>query len=67
MTVDQAAREWESMLTDANGAGPVPRRSRARRGHAAVVVRTTVFLILASLAILVVLPAMLGAQATFVG
>jgi hypothetical protein len=35
--------------------------------HAAVVVRTSVLLILASLAILVLLPAALAAQAAFAG
>jgi len=67
MTVDQAATAWESMLTDANVTEPAPSRSGALRSHAIFALRTTVFLILAALAILVLLPAALAAQATLAG
>jgi hypothetical protein len=67
MTVDQAATAWESMLCDANVTGPPPRRSGPLRGHAVVAMRTTVFVILAALAILVLLPAALTAQASLAG
>jgi hypothetical protein len=67
MTVDQAATAWESMLTDANVSDPAPSRSRALRSHATFALRTTAFLLLAALAILVLLPAALAAQAAFAG
>ena len=67
MTVDQAVSAWESMLTDANVTEPAPSRSGLLRGHAVVALRTTVLLILAALAILVLLPAALAAQATLAG
>jgi hypothetical protein len=67
MTVDQALTAWESMLTDANVAEPAPSRSGALRGNAILALRTTVSLILAALAILVLLPAALAAQATLAG
>ena len=67
MTVDQAATAWESMLTDANDAAPAVGRRRTLRGHAVVALRTTALLILAALAILVLLPAALAAQATLAG
>jgi hypothetical protein len=67
MTVDQAATAWESMLAAANDLAPVASRRRTVGRHAAVVVRTSVLLILASLAILVLLPAALAAQAAFAG
>jgi hypothetical protein len=67
MTVDQAATAWESMLTDANVTEPASSRSGPLRGHAVVALRTTVFLLLAALAILVLLPAALAAQASLPG
>ena len=67
MTVDQAATAWEAMLTDANVTEPAPSRSGALRGTAIFALRTTVFLVLAALAILVLLPAALSAQATLTG
>jgi hypothetical protein len=67
MTVDQAVTAWESMLTDANVAEPAPSRSGPVRGRTVVALRTTVFLILAALAILVLLPAALAAQASLPG
>ena len=67
MTVDQAVTAWESMLAAANNLAPVASRRRTGVRHAAVVVRTSVLLILASLAILVLLPAALAAQAAFAG
>jgi hypothetical protein len=67
MTVDQALTAWESMLTDANVTEAASSRSGLLRGHAGVVLRTTVRLILAALAILVLLPAALAAQASLAG
>lgn len=67
MTMDQATEAWETMLIDANGAAPAVSRPSTLRGHVVVVVRTTALLILASLAILVLLPAALAAQAAFAG
>jgi hypothetical protein len=67
MTVDQAATAWEAMLTDANVTEPAPSRAGALRGQALFALRTTAFLILAALAILVLLPAALAAQATLAG
>lgn len=62
MTVDQAVTAWESMLTDANGTTPADPRPSSRRDLTIVALRTTVLLILAALAILVLLPAALSAQ-----
>ena len=67
MTVDQAATAWEAMLDDANSTEPARGRSTSVRGHAVVALRTTGLLILAALAILVLLPAALAAQAPFAG
>ena len=67
MTVDQAVTAWESMLTDANGTARAVSRRHALRGHGVVALRTTLLLIVASLAILVLLPAALAAQAAFAG
>lgn len=65
MTVDQATAAWESMLTEANGDAPAVARSGAVRSPAIVAIRTAVLLVLAALAILVLLPAALVAQAAF--
>lgn len=67
MTVDQAAATWETMLIDAHGTAPEDSRRSTLRSPMVVAVRTTVLLILASLAILVLLPAALAAQAAFAG
>jgi hypothetical protein len=67
MTVDQAATAWETMLTSANGTAPAASRRPTLGGHAMVVLRTTVLLILAALAILVLLPAAIAAQTAFAG
>jgi hypothetical protein len=67
MTVDQAFTAWESMLTDANVTDPAPSRSGPLRGHAVGALRTSVLLLLAALAILVLLPAALAAQASLPG
>lgn len=66
MTVDQAVTAWDTMLTDANGTAPAVSRRDTLRGQALMALRTTVFLILAALAILVLLPA-LAAQAASAG
>ena len=66
MTVDQATAAWESMLAIANDDTPATTRTALRR-PAIVAIRTTVLLILAALAILVLLPAALVAQAAFAG
>jgi len=62
MTVDQALSAWESMLADANATEPPARPPATMRAHAAGALRTIVFLILAAVAILVLLPAALAAQ-----
>jgi hypothetical protein len=62
--VDQAVSAWEAMLTDANDAAAGGRRGTLR-GHTVAALRTTVLLILAAVAILVLLPAALVAQAAF--
>jgi len=62
MTTDPAVTAWDSMLLDANGTAPAGSRRSRLRGPALVAVRTTVLLVLATLAILVLLPA-LAAQA----
>ena len=67
MTVDQAGIAWESMLVDANDTPPPASRRRSVGRHVIVALRTAAFLILAALAILVLLPAALAAQAAFVG
>ena len=67
MTVDQAVSAWESMLTDANETAPAVRRRRALRSGAAVALRTAALVIVAALAILVLLPAALTAQAAVGG
>ena len=61
MPVDQAVTAWETMLTDANGITPADPRPGSRRDLTVVALRTTVLLILAALAILVLLPAALAA------
>ena len=66
MTEDQAATAWESMLTDANGAAPADSQPRTLRQHAYVSLRTAGLLIVATLAILVLFPAVLAAQAALV-
>lgn len=65
--MDQATAAWESMLTDANGNEPMIATHGTVRGNAVVALRTIVLLILAALAILVLLPAALVAQAAFAG
>jgi hypothetical protein len=67
MTVDQAAAAWETMLIDASGTAPADSRQRTPRSPMVVALRTIALLILASLAILVLLPAALAAQAAFAG
>lgn len=67
MTVDQAAAAWATMLVDANGADLAERRPSSLRSPMVVALRTTILLILASLAILVLLPAALAAQSAFSG
>ena len=62
MTVDLAGTAWESMLIDANGTTPADPRPSGPRDLAVFALRTTVLLILAALAILVLLPAVLTAQ-----
>jgi hypothetical protein len=67
MSVDRADTAWESMLIDANGITPADPRPSGHRDLAVVAFRTTVLLILAALAILVLLPAVLTAQTAFSG
>ena len=63
MTVEQPMSAWETMLTEANGATPTAGTRSARLHTAIGAVRTIGFLLLATLAILVLLPAALTAQA----
>lgn len=67
MTVDQAATTWETMLADANEIAPPISRRRAASGLAFGALRTIALLVTVALAILVLLPAMLAAQPTFLG
>lgn len=67
MTVDQAAGTWETMLADANELAPSMSRRPNARGLAIGALRTIVLLVTVMLAILVLLPAMLAAQPTFLG
>jgi hypothetical protein len=67
MTVDQAGIAWEAMLVDANDSPRPATRRRSLGRHVMVALRTTALLILAALAILVLLPAALVAQAAFAG
>lgn len=67
MTVDQANTAWESMLTEANGTAPAAGPSSTLWAHAIVALRTTAFLVLAAVAILVLLPAVLAAQTVPLG
>jgi hypothetical protein len=67
MTMDRAVTAWESTLTAETGsARPASRRS-IWSGHLVAVLRTTVLLVIATLAILVLLPAAIAAQAAFAG
>jgi hypothetical protein len=66
MTMDQAEYTWESTpYSDAGAARPAGRRG-PWSGHVVAVLRTTAFLLIAILAILVLLPAAIAAQAAFV-
>ena len=67
MTVDQAASAWESMLIDANVTAPAVGPSSRPWSQLIVATRTAGLLILAILAILVLLPAVLAAQAAVTG
>jgi hypothetical protein len=67
MTLDPATSAWETMLTDANDTAPAVHRRSTLRGHAVIALRTILLLIVAALAILVLLPAALVAQAAFAG
>lgn len=65
MTMEQAATAWQSTsITET-----VPARAAGRRstwsGHAVAVLRTTALLVIAILAIFVLLPAAIAAQAAF--
>ena len=65
MTVDQAATTWDTMLADANQTAPATGRRGIMRGLAIGGLRTIGLLVLVALAILVLLPAMIAAQPTF--
>ena len=67
MTVDQAASAWESMLIDTNVTAPAVGPSSRPWSQLIVATRTAGLLILAILAILVLLPAVLAAQAAVTG
>jgi len=67
MTVDQARSAWESMLADAHDSPAPDRGRRALRGPLVVVLRTSILLVIAALAILVLLPAVIAAQGARVG
>lgn len=63
MPVDKSVSAWDSMLIDANVTAPAADRSSTPRSSLAVALRTTGLVILAILAILVLLPAVLGQAA----
>lgn len=67
MTVVQAASTWAYMLADANVTAVAVARRHALRSQAVDVLRTTVLLVVAALAILVLLPAAIAAQGAYVG
>ncbi len=63
MTVEHAASAWETMLTEANGTSAAASSRSALQRSVIGALRTISFLLLATLAILVLLPAALTAQA----
>ena len=67
MTVNQAINAWEAMLADANATEHSVGPPTTMLGHALVAFRTAVLLVLATVAILVLLPAALAAQALLLG
>lgn len=67
MTVDQAVSAWDTMLADANETAPAASQLRTIRGLAIGALRTIGLLVLVAMAILVLLPAMIAAQPTFLG
>lgn len=66
MTIDQAVGAWEAMELEANDSSSAVGRRRAGISLAVVFTRTAVMVAIAAGAILVVLPALLSAQAAVV-
>ena len=66
MTIDQAVGAWDAMELEANEMSPPERRRRAGVGLAVGFTRTAVLVAIAAGAILVLLPALLSAQAALV-
>lgn len=66
MTIDQAIGTWEAMELEANDSSPAVPRRRAGFSLAIAFTRTVVLVAIAAGAILVVLPALLSAQAAVV-
>ena len=65
MATDQTVSPWEAMELEANETAP-PERGRSRSGFARSFTRTAVLVVLAALLILVLLPALIAAQAAVV-
>ena len=65
MATDQTVSPWEAMELEANETA-LPERERSRSGFARAFTRTAVLVVLAALLILVLLPALIAAQAAVV-
>ena len=65
LTIDQAEFTWDSTPYSDTVTSPSASRRGAWNGPAIAVLRTIVFIVIATLAILVLLPAAIAAQAAF--
>jgi hypothetical protein len=65
LTIDQAEFTWDSTPYSDTGSSPSATRRGAWNGPAISVLRTIAFIVIATLAILVLLPAAIAAQAAF--
>jgi hypothetical protein len=65
MTMDQAEFTWESTPYSDAASAPAASQHTARSGRAVAVLRAVALLFIATLAILVLLPAAIAAQAVF--
>lgn len=66
MAIDQTISPWEAMEIEANETTPPEVRRRARFGLARSFTRTAALIVVAAVAILVLLPALIAAQAALV-
>ena len=65
MGMDQAEFTWDATPYSDTGSAPAAGRRHAWAGHTVTVLRAVAFLVVATLAILVLLPAAIAAQAAF--